>query len=590
MICAPIPPAPFPPGRGRKLGNWGIRGAERHEYPNFRHTLPILESRGIIGLITLDRMKSVLRKPLIKGLLLPVIGWLALSLIFSLAYTQSPLYNDNQNTKFLHGLAMGGLGLLKEDWMANTTDPLPVFSLMVSVTYAFLSQRLFYVYFALLMGIYAYSMMGIASTLHGMGRLPAKYLAYFALILAVHSIQGQIFARKTLGFDLELLNFGLAGQYLLGLDFQNSSFGVFLLLSIHAFLRRRYVWAILWLSLASIFHPAYLFSAGLLTAAYLGSLFFENISSRTGKGESNVTRMAGAARQPFLLGLLALLLVFPVVIYQQIALSTTSPGLSAQALDILVNQRIPHHSLPRVWMNTGAYIQIAIMVAGLMLVRKTRLFPVMLAPFLGGALGTLAQILTGSANLALLAPWRVSVFLVPLSTCLLIAWPVDQLFKRFQRQVDFILPVIVVLSLAAIITLDIQGLTVQRGRFARYERMDSHPMMYYVRQSKAPGQVYLIPPRDNRFDEFRLFAGAPAFINWKTHPYRDFEVVEWYNRNRLARDYYTDDQAAACAALKAITGEYKLTHVVVNLEAPYAVCDGMQETYRDKHYAVYAIQ
>jgi hypothetical protein len=538
----------------------------------------------------LDWITAVLRKPFIKGLLIPVVGWLALSLVFSLAYTQSHLYNDNQNTKFLHGLAMGGLGLLKEDWMANTADPLPVFSLMVSFTYAYLSQRLFYVYFALLMGIYAYSILGIASTLYGMDRSPAKYLAYFAIILAVHSIQGLIFARKTFGFDLSLLNFGVAGQYLLGLDFQNSSFGVFLLLSIHAYLRRRYVGAILWLSLASIIHPAYLFTAGLLTVAYLGSLLWENITKQYGQNATTTRRLVEAARQPFLLGLLALVLVLPVVVYQEVALSSTSTELSSQALHILVTQRIPHHSLPHVWMNTGAYIQIGIMIAGLVLVRKTRLFPVMLLPFLGGALGMLAQIVTGSDSLALLAPWRVSVILVPLSTCLLIAWPVSKLFDRFQRQVDVVLPVIVVVSLAAIILLDIQGLTIQRGRFARYERLDSHPMMYYVRQSKAPGEVYLIPPRDNRFDEFRLFTGAPAFINWKTHPYRDFEVIEWYERNQLARDYYSEDQAAACNTLQTITSKYKVTHVVVDLEEPYAVCDGMQETYRDKHYAVYAIK
>jgi hypothetical protein len=535
-------------------------------------------------------MRSILHKPLTKGLLIPLLGWLVLSLVFSLAYTQSHLYNDNQNTKFLHGLAMGGLGLLREDWMANTADPLPVFSLLASFTYAFLSQRLFYVYFALLMGVYVYSILGIASTLYGMDRSPAKYLAYFAVILAVHSIQGLIFARKSFGFDLSLLNFGVAGQYLLGLDFQNSSFGVFLLLSMHAFLRKHYVWAILWLSLASIFHPAYLFSAGLLTAAYLGSLFLENISGRTGTEASTAGRLVSAAKQPFLLGLLALVLVFPVVFYQQIVLSSTSPELSAQALDILVNQRIPHHSLPRVFMNGGAYLQIAVMVAGLILVRKTRLFWVMLVPFLGGALGMLAQILTGSNSLGLLAPWRVSVFLVPLSTCLLIAWPVAKVFDRFQRQMDTLLPVIVVVSLAAVISLDLGGLTIQRGRFARYERMQAHPMMYFVRQSKAAGQVYLIPPRDNHFDEFRLFTGAPVFINWKTHPYRDFEVMEWYNRNQLAKDYYTNDQAAACETLKTITSKYKLTHVVVDLDQSYAVCDGMQETYRDKHYAVYAVK
>ena len=114
-------------------------------------------------------------------------------------------------------------------------------------------------------------------------------------------------------------------------------------------------------------------------------------------------------------------------------------------------------------------------------------------------------------------------------------------------------------------------------------------MMYFVRQDKAPGQVYLIPPRDNRFDEFRTFTGAPAFINWKSHPYRDFEVLEWYKRNLLARDFYTDDQAIACQTLAKLTAEYRVTHAIVDLEEPHAVCDGMQETYRDQHYAVYSL-
>ena len=523
-----------------------------------------------------------------KGLALSIATWLLLSLVFGLAYTQSHLYNDNQNTKFLHGLAMGGLGQLKEDWLANTADPLPVFSLMVSFTYAFLSERLFYVYFALLMGVYAYSMLGIASTLYGMDRSPAKYLAYFAVLLAVHSIWGQIAVRKALGFDLSLLNFGLAGQYLLGLDFQNSSFGVFLLLSIHAFLQRKYVWAILWLSLASSFHSAYLFSAGLLTAAYLGSLFFENIKKQAGR-KISIPELVGAAKQPFLLGLLALALVAPLVLYNQAVTSSTSPGLSEQALGILVNQRIPHHTLPRVWMDSGAYLQIVLMLVAMLLIAKTRLFPAMLVPFLGGAAGMLVQIATGSNSLALLGPWRVSVFLVPLSTCLLIAWPLAKLFERFQRQIDMLLPVVIVLCLAAVVFLARYGFEIQRGRFARYDQQAVHTVMNYVKQTKTPGQVYLIPPRDNQFDEFRTYTGAPAFINWKSHPYRDFEVMEWYQRNLLARDYYNQDPAAACQTLQKIVGEYGVTHVVVDLEKGDPACPGLQETYRDQRYAVYAL-
>jgi hypothetical protein len=530
-----------------------------------------------------------------KGLAISILTWLFLSLFFSLAYTQSHLFNDNQNTKFLHGLAQGGRGLLAEDWLANTADPLPVFSLLVRLTDEFLDERLFYVYFALLMGIYAYGILGIASTLYGMNRSLAKFLVYFSLILAFHSIQGQIFVRKALGFDMEILQFGLAGQYLLGLDFQNSSFGVFLLLSIHAFLRRNNLWAILWLALASIFHSAYLFSAGLLTVAYLGILFVENL--RLSKAETLVEdrsvptqRIAKEAREPFMLGLLALVLVFPVVWYNQTILSSTSPELSGQALEILVHQRIPHHSLPQLWLNAGAYIQIGIMLAGLFLVRRTRLFPVMLIPFLGGAAGTLIQIITGSDSLALLAPWRVSVFLVPLSTCLLIAWPVAKLIDRYLQDLRIVVPVIVVLSMVAIVYLSRSGWQIQSSRFARYRGLDVHPVMDFVKESKAPGDVYLIPPRDNQFDEFRTYTGAPAFINWKSHPYRDFEVLEWYDRNLLAQDFYERGLPTACGVLQELMDKYHVTHVVIGLAQPMTPCDGMQEKYRDRYFAVYSLQ
>ncbi len=300
--------------------------------------------------------------------------------------------------------------------------------------------------------------------------------------------------------------------------------------------------------------------------------------------------MITAAKRPFLLGLLALALVAPGVLYNQFVLSATSPALSAQALDILVNQRIPHHALLRVWMDAGATLQIGIILVGMILVLRTRLFPVILVLFLGGAVGTLVQVLGGSHSLALLAPWRVSVILVPLSTSLLLAWVVAKLFDLFQAQIDRVVPAIVVFCLVAILFLAREGMTIQRGRFARYDRQDVHQVMNIIKQSKTSGQVYLIPPRDNRFDEFRTYTGAPAFINWKSHPYRDFEVMEWYHRNQLARAFYTQDSGGACATLAQIMAEFHLTHVVVDLAKDPPSCAAMQETYRDQHYALYELR
>ena len=97
--------------------------------------------------------------------------------------------------------------------------------------------------------------------------------------------------------------------------------------------------------------------------------------------------------------------------------------------------------------------------------------------------------------------------------------------------------------------------------------------MNYVKQTKSSGQVYLIPTRDNKFDEFRLYTGAPVFINWKSHPYQDFEVVEWYNRNQLAEKFYNSESPTACSVLQELSSNYQITHVVLDLEQPDPASD-----------------
>ena len=520
-----------------------------------------------------------------KGLIIAIGLWLALSVIFGLAYTQSRLYNDNQNTKFLHGLTQAGLGLLEEDWLANTADPLPVFSSLVSLTASLFGDNLFYIYYLLLMGIYIYSILGIASVLYDMNSSKAKYLTFFALVLAIHSIRVNILSNKILGLDLTPLHFGVAGQYILGLDFQNSSFGVFLLLSIYAFLKHKHVWSIIWLSLASLFHPAYLFSAAFLTIAYLLIIFKENFDAKN----LSWGTFTKTAKEPFSLGLLALLLVSPALWYNQAVSSSTSPELASRALDILVNQRIPHHSLLEVWLNTTAFIQIGIVIVALFLVRKSRLFLVMLVPFLGGLLFTLIQSFTNNNSLALIAPWRVSVFLVPLSTSLIIAYLLSAVFDKFKAQITRFQFLWIGMCILVILFVVQGGIAVQRTRNNKYYKQPTLSMMNYVKQTKSSGQVYLIPTRDNKFDEFRLYTGAPVFINWKSHPYQDFEVVEWYNRNQLAEKFYNSESPTACSVLQELSSNYQITHVILDLEQPAPACDDLQETYRDERYAVYAI-
>src|SRR6478752_583413 len=93
----------------------------------------------------------------------PYLEAILLAVAFAVAHTQSPLYYSNQNQYFLHGLAAGGHGHLSHDWLANTTDPTPVFSALVAAGYRYLGEWVFQAAFFLLLVGYFLSVRWLVS-------------------------------------------------------------------------------------------------------------------------------------------------------------------------------------------------------------------------------------------------------------------------------------------------------------------------------------------------------------------------------------------------------------------------------------------
>lgn len=515
--------------------------------------------------------------------------WLLVTVIFALSYTQSPLYEGNQNTKFLHGLAQAGLGYLSEDWLTNTVDPLPVFSFLIYVT-ALVNQNLFYLYYALILGIYVFSVMGILSTIYQEKWTLTKQVGFFTLFMMLHARWSIVRIEKKYDFNIEFLHSGVAGQYLLGIEFQNSVFGVLLLLSIFAFLKKKYYLAAFLIGLTALFHSAYLFSGALITIAYLLLILWDNLQASQALRPFSLPKVARAARQPFLLGLFTAVLVLPVLWHNQAYLGGTSPAASAQALSILVHQRIPHHAVPSEFWNATANIQLGIILIGLILAFRSRhLFAIMLSLLLGGLLVSLIQIVTNSDSLALMAPWRVSVLLVPLSTALILAFIVSGVIELFHLSHPKFLLIFLPLMFYTIFINVGGGINLQDtyGSGRRERRLVQ--MMDIVKESKQPGDLYLIPPTDNYFDDFRLYTGAPIFINWKSHPYKDSEVLEWYDRVVTADKFYKSGGADKCAQLRELVDKYGITHVVFKSKEVPLACDFATETTRIENFVIYTI-
>lgn len=500
-----------------------------------------------------------------------VVLFLVLAAAFGVAFTQWPLYSENQHTKFLHGLAASGYGLLGEDWLANTLDPLPAFSFVVRATYSLLPEPVFYLYHALLLGVYLYSIVGIASHVYPRLRDTAPRAVLITVIIALHASLLPPFSSTVLGVSLGwLLQAGVANQYLFNPVFQPSTFGVLLVLSIYVFLRGRPYLAAFVAALAAVFHSTYLPSAAVLTLTYVLITFWD-------QRREGLTKASGAA---IVVGLIALAAVLPVLLYNAIAFAPTSAEAWNQSQDIIVNFRIPHHSLPEVWIDKTTYAKIAIVLIAIVLVRKSRLFPIMLFSLLAALVLTVVQMITDYDTLAFIAPWRISAFLVPLASSILVASIISALFTRFRPWTERFRWLILSTSAIVIVALVVRGAVAIGSSFESLRADYRTAMMRYVEESKAPGQVYLVP---TYMAEFRLHTGAPILVTFKSHPYKDVEVIEWQERVFAANDFYNDP---TCDKLDALINRYDITHAVLESGQLDSGCIGAQERYRGDSFRI----
>ena len=113
--------------------------------------------------------------------------------------------------------------------------------------------------------------------------------------------------------------------------------------------------------------------------------------------------------------------------------------------------------------------------------------------------------------------------------------------------------------------------------------------MSYTKIHSAPGQTDLIPLD---LQKFRLVTGLPGFVDCKSIPYRPSELVEWYERVQIAREYYGAlTTTNAIAALGAINKHTGITHVIVKVESNvlHAAMHARDE-FRDNTHVVYELR
>jgi hypothetical protein len=525
--------------------------------------------------------------------------------VFALAYGQAPLYFSNQNQYFLHGLASAGYGALEHDWLANTEDPTPLFSLLVEVTYRFGHASLFHVYYALLMGVYLASLLGLFNVLARERANPLNRMVFVALLLLLHSAVLRSASARIFGVDYPwYFQAGLAGQYVLGPMLQPSTFGVLLLLSLCFFARGKPYLAVTCSSLGGVCHSTYLLPAAMLTMGYLAVLVSER-----------------RIRHAFQVGVLALVLVLPSVIYNGLTFRPSSLENFAEAQRILVHFRIPHHTIPELWFDNIAAAQVGWLVLGIVLSWRSRLFPVLLISASLALALTLIQVATGSDALALLFPWRVSVILIPAATAIILTRLALAVSGRASSGVNPVARLVPRLSWAGglliVAVVVAGGVLIMSLRLAYQERDEELAMMEYVRAHLSPGDCYLLPvpipelkasvrgsfksdfkplpalQKDKQFipinlQRFRLHTGAPIFVDFKSIPYQDLDVLEWHERLILNDRICKQLKAGKVEEVLPELRQHGITHVVI---PAHEALDRSQlpVVYEDEFYVIHQV-
>ncbi|HMK38986.1 MAG TPA: hypothetical protein VK569_06570, partial [Bacteroidota bacterium] len=210
-----------------------------------------------------------------------------ISLAFVAVYSLSPFSDSPGSGAFLRGLARGGFGALRADWLAGTADPSPLFSFLVYATYRKLSPALFTLYQAGLMGVYAISLLSIGRTA-GAVVTPAARRIFVLLFLFIHASALALVTIRFTGVDVrDLLTGGIGGTALPGSAPGPGAFGVFLIAAVALFMHRHEYAATALAALAACIDPRYMMVAAALVIVCVGILARE----RSGAGK---TAAAGA--------------------------------------------------------------------------------------------------------------------------------------------------------------------------------------------------------------------------------------------------------------------------------------------------------
>ena len=108
-------------------------------------------------------------------------------------------------------------------------------------------------------------------------------------------------------------------------------------------------------------------------------------------------------------------------------------------------------------------------------------------------------------------------------------------------------------------------------------------MMQFVSATHTPGDIFLIP---KKMQDFRLATGSPVFIEFKSIPYRDTDVLEWYERIQKIERFYKEND---CSIAYELIEKGFVTRVVIPSGNAAQDCERLTTIYQDGNYGIFKL-
>ena len=456
--------------------------------------------------------------------------------LFAISYKQLPLFSSNQNTYLLNGIAAAVGEPLASDWLANQTSNIPVFSWFTEVSYK-IYPNIFYIYHFVLAYILIFSLYKISSYFHPKLKHQVPIVLFFTSITFLNY------------FDIHILA-GIAGQYILGEVFQPSAFGVFLVASVAFFLHEKYKLAILCCLISAYFHPTYVIHVGVLVFTYQLVLV----------GNKNY-------KLAIHIGLLALILIFPLVYFVLSTFGNSAAEISSIAQRILVMERIPHHALlGEFLLDMDTVFCLAMIGLAVFIGRdKSEFLKIISIPFCLSVIIILTAFLIDSHFMMLLFGQRSSVWLVPISSAYIIARLCTEVeWDKVLRINKIYLLTTLIFFMTLLSTYEVFK------KSANHFSHKSKQLFSALAQLNYREGVLLVPLEEKNI---RLNAQVPIFVDWKSHPFKAEEIIEWFDRVNLAIEFYKSESAIErLSAFNRIQSKENISYILSDINNPIDGC------------------